>query len=592
MKEIKEILDTLDVKISEDEIDKYLSQLKGHVSREDSMEAAIFITLIRKWEKEGQRVITMSPTKEPNTFPSTLTLGILGVDWPGMLEGCSSCIHEGGWNISFIKGITLEYKGKKLALLTLKIDLKSKDEFDRFLSCKNEIVEGIELLSVGDQAERFLISRESKKLRDYERTIKETKKRAKGKLLEGLIEEASKFFAARTGEYLEERKPETLANQIITNYKFMNGVRNSGGRIHSKVEHIKTIRERLTGITVVGFDRDLSLNDCLNAIQHAVPEYRVMYNKEFTTQDGISVYRIEIDGFQNIKAIESALAQLAFGKRFAHTRLLESIGGFEQYARAIIPQLVKEYTLAHIPQVYISPTYTSQYFIEFKIIIVIGKGKGHVMYTQQLNGIKGFSILSIKPPESYGGSQVNIVDLRVNLDLFPEPERIYETIKDILKNEIGEFRDFDEGMRRIDIKKLAGVRTEVKRGPADLVRQFYYSLEDFYRIGAPIEEITDLIKTGIQLYKKTKSLPDKCSITMHNLEACTIIGIASKEDLLRETLSILGPYNTNVSKLEIGEFSILLFRASEDNKPIKGKERLLKQLKKCAKDYLSSHSPS
>jgi len=592
MKEIKDILDKLDVKITEDEIEEYLSRLKDYVSREDYMEAAVFITLIRKWEKEGQRVITMSPTKELETFPNTLTLGILGVDWPGMLEGCSSCIHEGGWNISFIKGITFEYKGKRLALLTMKIDLKSKDEFNRFMSCKNEIVEGIELFSVGDQAERFLISRESKKLRDYERTIQEIKKRAKGKLLRDLIEEAAKFFAARTGEYLEERKPETLANQIITNYKFMNGVRNSGGRIHAKVEHVQTVRERLTGITVVGFDRDLSLNDCLNVIQHAVPEYHVKYNKEFATQDGITVYRIEIEDFHNVKAIEKALSRLAFGKRFAHTRLLESIGGFEQYARAIIPQLVKEYASTQIPQVYISPTYTSHYFIEFKIIIVRGKSKGHVIYAQQLNSIRGFSVLSIKPPESYGESQVNIVDLRVNLDLFPEPERMYETIKDILKNEIGEFRDFDEGMRRIDIKKLGEVRNRLKRGPSDLVRQFYYSLEDFYRIGAPTEEIVDLIKTGIQLYKKTKSLTDECPITMHDLETCTIIGIASKEDLLKETLSVLEPYNTNVSKLEIGELNILLFRASEDSKPIKEKERLLKQLKKCAKDSLSSHSSS
>ena len=592
MKEIKDILDKWDIKITEDEIEEYLSQIKHYVSREDYMEAALFITLIRKWEREGQRVITMLTTKEVDTFPNTLTLGILGVDWPGMLEGCSSCIHEGGWNISFIKGVTFEYKGERLALLTMKIELKSEEDFNRFMSCKNEIVEGIELLSVGDRAERFLISREFKKLGDYERTIKEIKKRAKGKLLKELIEEAAKFFAARTEAYIEERKPEVLANQIITNYKFMNAVRNSGGRIHAKAEHVQTVRERLTGITVVGFDRDLSLNDCLNAIQHAVPEYHVKYNKEFTTDDGITVYRIEIEDFQNVKAIERALSRLAFGKRFAHVRLLESIGGFEQYARAIIPQLVKEYTLTQKPQVYISPTYTSHYFIEFKIIIVRGKSKGHVIYAQKLNSIGGFSVLSIKPPESYGEAQVNIIDLRVNLDLFPEPERIYETIKDILKSEIGEFRDFDEGMRRIDIKKLDEVRNKFRRGPSDLVRQFYYSLEDFYRIGAPIEEIVDLIKTGIRLYRKTKSLKEKFSVTMHDLEACTVIGIASKQDLLREALSVLEPYNTNVSKLEIGEFNILLFRASEDSTPIKGKERLLRQLKKCAKNSLSSHSSS
>lgn len=593
--DIEKTLRKYKVHVSKRKLSNYLKEIKRAEEPfpyED--ELTLCAALLEKWEQDTEKktVVLIPPAPKKKEFPLIYAFGVLSPDWPGLSDSCLGVVHEKGWNVHSLKGKVIDRSGKSLGIVLIAIEVNSPVELDRLKKERDGMALSLKRSSLGSLAKTFLLVHETRKIGRYGEVSEFIEKNWKGDELNSLIGpngETVKFFASRSEAYIEERKVQDLADLIITNYSFLKRVRTSGGKAQVRVKNLKTSREHLTGVTVVGLDRDFSLNDCLEAIRYAVPNFKRKYNKEFTTSDGITSYRIEVTNEaekpfrrDDVQRIRRSLLKMAERKRFERQRWIESIGGFEHYARAIIPFLLREYETSGKTQVYLSVGQSSEYFIEFKIIMVTSKtapaeGRLALRCAEAIDRVRGLSVLSTKPPKVYGKEELDIIDLRADLDQFATAEEVYSAIKETLKHMIGEFRDFDEGMRRMDVRKLEEVRKRLKwKTDEDLLRQFYYRLEDFYRVGAPVEEITQLIQLGSQVLSRLEKEPDKVWVKAKNVApeegppVSTIIAIAysSERELFSNCLQTLNEYELTMNRVEGDKETVLICRLTQDGKPL------------------------
>jgi len=474
------------------------------------VEESLVIHLLKEKRQHPEKkvVVATGPIPDDPVFPIAVGIGVLSDDWPGLSDAILGIMHERGWNIYFARGFVME--GVNWGIVILAVRLETSEELLRLRGTIEEIIDSIYTSSKGSRAKVFLLAREAQKLEVFSRVAQRLEE-AYPDEVEGLVGkdgEAVKFFASRSGAYIMERSVDDLIDIIMTNYRFLKAVRDSGGKIQVSVQNIKTSQGVLTGITVAGFERDISLNDCLSAIRDAVGDFRIKFSKDFTSPDSVSIYRFEITDVKDSafskkdrEKIRKSLEKIMIKKRFERARFIESMGGFEHYMRAIIPFLLQEYKKTKVTQVYLSVSQVSEFLVEFKIIIVGPHVDTRVGFkcAEILDEVKGFTVLSTRTPKVYGEVQVDIIDLRTDLDTFSEKEHLYKTIKDSLRKVLGEFRDFDEGMRRMDADKLEMVRRAIEGVGVDLIKECYYQLEEFYRVGASVEEIIAHIDLAIQL---------------------------------------------------------------------------------------------
>jgi hypothetical protein len=573
-----------------------------------SQEQAIFVGLMEKWRKahDEKTVVFLSHIEEVKSFPATVSFGVLSYDWPGLSDSCIGVLHQKGWNVAFAKGMVVEHRGQHLGVVIMAVEVQSSEELRRLSEEKESLAEALSKASIGSLAKAYLIARESRRLETYSRVIEAIEKQCPPEDLEGLLGmkgEAVMFFTSRPEEYIHERKVKDLVEQILANYHFLAKVRETGGRAQVWIKNLKTVREHLTGITVAGYDREISLNDCLEAIGHAVPGFKRKFNKEFTTDDGITVYRLEISDSRDrpfsreqTRHIRKALLQMATSKKFQRAKWTEATGGFEHYARAIIPFLLREFRTTKIPQVYLSVSQVTDFFLEFKIIIILSgdritQEKKIFQCVEALEAVSGLSVLSTKPARITGAEGVNIIDLRADLDAFADRQVIYETIKSNLGQVIGQFRDFDEGIRILETKKLAQVREHFKRTREQLVREFYYRLEDFYRVSAPVEELVQQIRMGVRCLSRLARSEAPFVIegknvnlgteTRQRMSTLMCVAFDPKSPVFTGCLGILSAYEVNMSKVEREDATMLLIQLAKDGAALDDSElrRLLRELR-------------
>jgi len=597
------------IRVSPGRLSLYMKELRG--ARRIfplNHERAMFVGLMEKWRqvKDGKTVVRISQLKKRKMFPSTVSFGVLGSDWPGLSESCIGVLHQKGYNIGFAKGMVVEHHGQQLGVVIMAVEVNSREELDRLAADKKFLAETLSKSSIGSLAKAYLIARDGRRLETYSRVIEAIEKRCSPDELEELLGrrgEAVMFFASRPEEYVYERRVEDLVDQIIVNSRFLKKVRETAGRPQVWIKNLKTRREHLTGITMAGYDREISLNDCLEAIEHAVPDFKRKFNKEFTTPDGITVYRLEICNSKDrpysrdeVRHIRKALLQMATSKKFQRARWTDSPGGFEHYIRAIIPLLLREYRSSGIPQVYLSIAKSTDFYLEFKIIIILSGSRGAqekqvFALVDTLESVPGMSVLSSKPPRMMGSEGFNVIDLQVDLDRFRDRRSVYQAIKTQLSNMIGQFRDFDEGMRILETQKLNQVRDHFKRTSEGLVREFYYGLEDFYRVSATVEELVELIRMGIRVQRKLVRSEKPFVIEGKNLAVgpahdtglITLVGIASdlQTPSFKTCLGTLSDYEVTMSRVQREEATVLLLRVAKNGQALdeKGLKRLSRKLR-------------
>lgn len=586
------LLNTHDIKHYQDSI--WVAQQYFPIAEQH----ALIIKLLKDWESlPEQKIITVtSEACRLKGGTCVTTFGILSVDWPGLFDSCSGVIHESGWNIYFIKGISIDREKETLGIVLIGIRTEQEESYERLTNQVETIITKIHQAAVGTKAKTFLLKEEYRKLEIYSQVISHIEKTYRHKDLEAIIDlngEAVKYFAARSRDYIENRRIEEIAKQIIRNYTFIKKGHESGKTIQLYISNFKTKKEGIfTGVTVSGRADMLHLEDCLKTIELTTSSFQLKHNREFTTEHGISLYRIEfVDSSGHPlteldqKRLKKAFSTMVLNKRRDRAQWIESIGGFEQYARAIIPLLVREAQHTGKTQVYQSVGKATNIFIDFKIIVVVPSDhepeKGCVTKTvNQLESVPGIHIHSVKPPKRFGNTQVFIIDLRVNTTDIVNTEKIYSTIKENIYKALGEFRDFDEGMRTIDTLKLKSVRQRLDGIDKTIIRELYYSIEDFFRVSASVEEIIvhirltqDMLNTMPRSKSEFIIRSQKIGVLSKTgtlLPRATLLCLSylHRSLMLPKILEIFEPYEVTLSRLEKMGRDIITCRITKNEKAL------------------------
>lgn len=580
-----------------------------------STQQALIIKLLNEWElRHDEKIITLtSEVCHVQGGPCVTTFGVLSPDWLGLTNSCSGVINEMGWNIYFIKAFSLKRRNKNLGIVLIAVRTDNEDAYKQLLSQTETILSKLHQAAVGTSAKAFLLSEEFRKLEIYSLVIAYIEKIYRGDDLEhiiGLNGEAVHYFAARSRDYIENRKIEDIAKQIIRNYTFIKKIHETGNTFQLDISNFTTKTEgTFTGVTVSGPAYMLNLEDCLKTIELTIPNFQLKHNREFTTNQGISVYRIEFvdtlgHPMSNLEQqrLRNAFSTMVLNKRRDRAQWIESIGGFEQYARAIIPLLVREAQHTGKTQVYPSVGHTTDLFIDFKVIIVVPPSaesrKRLVTNTvNNLETVPGLHIHSVKPPKNFGNTEVFIIDLRASLACIDNIETIYRTIKDKIHTALGDFRDFDEGMRTIDATKLKSVRQRLNGIDKALVRELYYSIEDFFRVSATVDEIITHIRIALEMIKTIDESNEALIVLTRQMgtpsKAGTLLLTASLLCLafphqyfpLQKILEILEPYEVTLSRMERTGRDILICRITKKEKALSEEElnKLIQRFKKLTK---------
>ncbi len=571
------------------DFDKILLSIKKFYP--EKRENTVIRNLLELWIKEGGIQTYSSKIPSKKKFPIPVDVGIIASDWPGLSDAITGAFHEKGWNIYYEKGFIIEYEDKKLGLLLIVIKIEDNEELNKFLRERQEIIDNIRYISIGSVAKKMLLSQETKRLEIYSKVVDIIEKKAEREFLNELLSpegEVFKFFASRSRAYIEQRSVEDLAEQIIQNAKLIKNVRDSRGELQIWIKNIKTTFEDLTGITIASFERDLNLKDILESLSYSIGLFKVKYNKEFTTKDGVYVVRLEITDnddkpLDEIKfgKILSTLKSLWKKKRTERIERIDFIGGFEHYIRAIIPFLVNEYQKTKIPQIYISSLESTEFYVDFKIIFVLDKGFEISGIIDDIVKSNFFFLQGIHPRKILGDVSIHIIDLRVETPSFYYISEVYDSLKEIFRKYLPNLRDFDEGLRKMDIQKLERILGKIKNIPNEVLKEFYYSIEDFYRVSETDEGIETLLILGYEAFISAKNGRNSIIYKTLNTGTYIVFSYESKLKMYDKILEKFKNFEVNFSRVVKDEIDIIMMKVSLNNSPIVEDEinRILESIK-------------
>ena len=570
--------------IGYEEFASLASQLKLPYGKEagfTSRELAAYVSLLQK-VKDKPDSVHVDIVIEEKDRRSFATVTVLAPDWAGLLDSVVSVIHERGYNLEYLQGFLT--RGGRYAVITVSLELSEKLT-KRFLEEKATLERLLKSMARSDRAIMKLLRGEARKLQKYREVIA---------ILHGLCSadeiaeivgsEAERFFASRPGAYIEERKPDDLAKQILTNYRFQREVEAHGG-VKVSVSNIETSKELLTAVSVVGLDREIALDDVLQGLREFLVDFQRKYDKEFVTDQGVAVFRVEIQTAEGTWLEEGQLTELELMlteklKQKQRRVPLEVRMGAELFGRLAIPQLLKEAAISQKPQVYIFPELSQRDSALFKILLVAPvkdkkAGELAISCVNRLNRITGLSVTSTTQPIAREGREVDIIDVKADTTIFEESEDIYGTIKDCLREEIGDFRDFDEGLRVLDVKRLKELTEMLAAQGVDskFVRNFYYNTEDFFRVSAPEVEIAAHITLGWRAYRQFRKVKEKI-VKGANTENASLFCVVDERDKMDIDMYLapLREYELLLTRIDEPGAVVLLFRVGKDNRGLSGDE--------------------
>jgi hypothetical protein len=183
------------------------------------------------------------------------------------------------------------------------------------------------------------------------------------------------------------------------------------------------------------------------------------------------------------------------------------VGGYEHYARAIIPFLMEELKVTGISQVFISVEKKTEFMMQLKLILVSRQCKKNSLnkLIHLLEGRKGIDILSVIPPRLYHKeTEVNIMNLKINLAWFISIDAIFQTIKNILKSIYNKIRDFDEGLRDRDMHSLLDLTAELAAVHPLIIKEIYFNFDEIYRMETPAKIMAEIINLACATIKVAK----------------------------------------------------------------------------------------
>ncbi|MEN3045174.1 MAG: hypothetical protein ABDH37_08200 [Candidatus Hydrothermales bacterium] len=422
---------------------------------------------------------------------------VVAKDWPGLQDAISTSIHERGFNLHFFMGFVLE---KNLAGIIAEVELTDHNIREKFRKEKEFLKRYLPDIAKFDPWMKGLLDSTASKLRIFREVLRILRKELKRKkLIKDIVVETEKFFSSRSWAYIGSRKPEDLAQQILMQIELRNLVREKGG-IHVHIKNFRTLSEELTGILIAGSSRDLFLDQVLDVLRDIIPDFRRKFEKVFT-EDGVTVIRIEIQTPEETwypeekhLIIENYLIEhLKLRRRKILSERLRVSP--EIIGRVIIPSLIQEVKNTKIPQIYTFLTGVTDEHIYFKVLGVIPK-KSEGSYTDEiiksLDKIKGINVVSSKAPSFSHDYEIVIINTCSESALFDSPDDVYKILNDTLREVIGNFRDFDQGLRILENLKFNQLEEKMAGSGIELhlLRRLFYSLDEFFRVQIDIEDLT------------------------------------------------------------------------------------------------------
>lgn len=592
IREIKENLKKKKIQISDRSLNRILDRMKdsqGIFPRSD--QTAIMVQLLHSYEKSRKKEIIILEELEKKSLPVTIVLGVLAEDWPGMANMILGIVHHKERNVLFMKAFTTYYDEKAIGLVTLCFQIENRDEYREFVLKKKNMTARIKDAAKQMVGKFSLLEGEAKKCQIYNEVVNRIKKQYFQDDLDSIIGkngEAIQFVASRSHEYLEERKIKDLADLVVENFLFQKSIRNKETKEILKIKNFKTKYEHLTGITFLSREELFSVEDFLNTLRYVVPGHIIKHHKSFVTFDGILVYRIEIvdrDGKalnnQLINRVERSLEKLMITALDRSFSQIKSVGGFEHFARAIIPFLMDEYRRTGINQVYISADKKSDYSIHIRLILVSETMKDSALcqIVTKLEKLDGAEIHSIIPPRHYDDKiEINMLKLDISIMGFSSIKEIFYTIRDILVQVYGEIRDFDEGFREIDMKILNELLDELDDVNPDFIKEVFFNFDEMYRIENSNKLLSEAIKLCSKMIQNSPGGNQQrgVAVKQKNLPELNrtvfVVSYRRQKRLLCQMITKLHGIDVNFTKIQWDDRSYLIMILSRDHSALSPKE--------------------
>jgi regulator of replication initiation timing len=480
-------------------------------------------------------------------------------DWPGLGETVIGIVHEKGYNIAFVYGVVST--DGKYAFIAIKIPFPPEKLNDVRFHLEEITEELKELAREGDQIKARLVTTGIEKLEILEKIKSALRDIAFPEEYEEISKtggELEKFVFSRSLAYLKERDPKTLAEIILVGHRFIKKLRQVGMGIEIHIKNIQTEREELTGLTVGGFQKDISMDEVFDLIKEVFPNFQRKFDKEFITEDGICMIRVEFTVNnrpltpEEQKKLEQHLkTNLKQGK--IRVPLNIKFGG-EIFGRALVPKMVDEALTSHIPQVAIIPIEQSKTTVTFRIAIVDNNPEKFDILIKNIAKSDGFVLISFRPPSKVREEYVLFLTVRGLVSFFNSDVELFEKLKDLIRESIGPFRDFDEGLRTIDRKKLEKIYQLISRAniPEELVRTFYFSIDDFIRTTLSPEKVAEDINFVSKCIQEHLENENKKLFVRYEKNSLTIVIVYQPEERIFDKIfPIVEKYEPVLVRFEI-----------------------------------------
>lgn len=601
--QLKKILKEKSIRIPDLEINTFIDKIG--ISQEIfplPNQIALLIQLLNNYERLKSREVIILEEMNKGVIPVTVFLGALAEDWPGMSNSILGIVHHKERNVLFVKGLTVKYEEKTIGIVILAFNIVSFVEYEQFVKEKKELIARIKEASKGSRSKYVLLEDETVKFEIYNDIVNRIKQKYSAPDISKLIGEsgeAIKFVSSRSREYLEERKISDLAKLIMDNLKFQEMIRSGVSEEALKIKNFETKYEKLTGITFMCKEELISIEDFLKTLNFIVPDFIIKHHKSFVTQDKILVYRIEIvDRYgtplnsELIHSIQKSLDKLIVTSYQKNFSKIKSIGGYEHYARAIIPFLILELKKTQINQVFIKVDEKSDFFIDIKLIVVSDKMDENRIYNliSKLEKFPGVEINSAIPPKIYGESvEIDILKLNINLSEFSSIKDIFSALKNVIRKIYGEIRDFDQGFREIDMKVLNELLEKMNDINSSLIRDIFFNFDELFRIEIPFKMLCEVVRMCSNAVEKFNREPDKKFIIKHkNLcelnRTIFIISYSGRKQILGKIIKALKEYNTYFTKIEWDQKTYFILVLHKGNKVLNAET--IKNLKNNIKGFI------
>ncbi len=582
---------------------RMISRGTAYAGRLTAQERAVLIRLLREEEMlPGMaHVITERlQTKDPAALPSLL-FAVLAPDWAGLADACLGTVHEAGLNIAYTHAFILRRGRQKLGTVLIEVELTPDLGRKAMDIARAKIQERLSRIAAEDTAKKALQQQEARRLYAFTNVTDILRGRVSDEDLREMMGdggEALKFFVARQESYINERKPESIADQIQSNYFLKKRIRQGQSTLEVDDCRISLRDRELTGISVITTHPGVTFERILRRLEEAVPGFRRYHDYAYFTADRISVFHLEVAGRDDRPLSDSELAVVreAIASLPSSQESLGPTPGVELIRRKIVPPMIDEERELKIPQGYIHP-HTPDHF---KIIVVAsGPDAGHGMeLVKALSREPGFSAAKPDMPVYVGYTQdgrewkqeISIIDLWVDRRLLFGPdqgrwndEEIYNRIEALVRSVPGfgpKLRIFDRTSRSLRQMRLQAVSKLAEAEGLDIkaLKPMFYTLGDRCLLNPKVPD--SVVLSHLELGSKARqahSSAGRAAVVWENLRMTeddresTVMAVAvdrSPEPVSAVLGALEGLEVNSVCRTDLDRIAVLMLNLTFDGKAL------------------------